>query len=173
MNLRPLLLPLFWLFAPTCLVCAAMSINPPVSWLPLDQQDLKTYTIYAYRDWQSVGIFLEQGDQYLIRASGQWQYSPIVGLNDPDGGLPAVSSYPVQYARGGALLGRIGECHSSNEISSRAIANEAFVVGDYTWGQAHCPGLLYFRINDDLLGDNLGALKLTITIQPAAAEETP
>jgi hypothetical protein len=53
------------------------------------------------------------------------------------------------------LLGRIGE------------HGEPFYVGRGTTHFAQEAGLLFFRINDDLLGDNVGQLKLEIAVAPA------
>jgi hypothetical protein len=108
--------------------------------------------VYAYRQWQSTGVELNVGDRFRLRASGQWQYSPIVGLNGPRGGRPAVPGYPLPGVVGGALLGRIGENGS------------AFYVGAGTRGVADSRGLFYLRINDDLLGDNAGTLDVDIEV---------
>ncbi len=121
-------------------------------WRPFAQGELFTHTIYSYRQWQSTGYYLNPGDRVFIRANGQWMYSPVVGWHSPDGGEPAPSYYPMPSARGGALIGKIGE------------DGQAFVVGWYHELTAREPGLLYLRINDDKLGDNQGELNLSIQI---------
>lgn len=40
-------------------------------------------------------------------------------------------------------------------------------------GVAQAPGLLYLRINDDLLGDNQGQLSVDISVTPAPTPERP
>jgi hypothetical protein len=116
-----------------------------------------THSVYAYRQWQSVGVKVNVGDRLTLRASGKWSYSPFVGMHGPEGGgLPVtVSTYPVRSLNGGVLLGRIGE------------NGEPFYVGRGTTHFAQEAGLLFFRINDDLLGDNVGQLKLEIAVAPA------
>jgi hypothetical protein len=124
------------------------------------QGDFGSYTIYAYRQWQSVGIRLERGDLVRLTASGQWQYSPLVGLHGPEGGgrPVTVNTYPLSGygAFGGTLLGRIGE------------SGPPFVVGRGMSLEANAEGLLFLRINDDLLGDNKGAVTVNITVERAA-----
>jgi hypothetical protein len=56
---------------------------------------------------------------------------------------------------GGALIGRIGE------------EGEPFYIGRRTSATAQSSGLLYVRINDDVLGDNAGRLQLEIGVTPA------
>ncbi len=132
--------------------CAQAALGPPQQ-----AADLLTYRVYAYRDWQSTDIFLEQGQCAQIKAQGEWLYSPEVGRHGPAGGLIAPGSYPFPYARGGALLGRIG-------------ANgEVFYVGKQGGQCAQSAGFLYLRINDDILGDNSGYLSLRIDHEGVAA----
>lgn len=122
------------------------------NWRPFKQTDLFTNTIYAYRQWQSTDYYLNPGDRVIILANGQWMYSPQVGWHSPEGGEPAPSYYPMPSARGGALIGKIGE------------AGQPFVVGWYREMTVHEAGMLYLRINDDKLGDNEGALDLSIQV---------
>lgn len=165
---RRLVLPVLGLFLPVCVLCQVLTVLPPELWHPIPQQALTSYKVAAYRDWQSASLFLESGDRYHITAVGEWQYSPIIKLHGPRGNPMATfdyssrafvpPSYPSQMDPGGALLGRVGE------------TGTPFYVGDETWGAAAQPGLLYFRINDDLLGDNVGYLTLSIIIEHAATQ---
>jgi hypothetical protein len=141
------------------LLCNLGWVLRPGEWKPTRRADERTYTIFSYRQWQSVGLKLEAGDRYTLRATGEWAYSPLVGLHGPTGGMPAVSSYPMPGWRGGALLGRIGE------------DGAPFYVGARLSGYAVEAGLLYLRINDDLLGDNQGEMQVTVDI--IRAEVTP
>ncbi len=147
--------PVLWLVLPVLFACAAAWAARPDTWQPRQQSGTLSHTVYAYRQWQSTGVKLNAGDRFVIRAKGQWTYSPEVGLHGPGGGLPAPPNYPYPYASGGALLGRVGE------------SGEAFYVGSRSFGYAEAPGLLYLRINDDLLGDNKGQLSLDIQVTPA------
>ncbi len=132
-------------------------------WRPHSQAVLLTKSVYAYRQWQSTGVYLQAGDLVTIRASGQWTYSPDeVGLHGPEGGRWAPDFYPMPAPRalGGALLGRIGE------------AGDMFLVGRRVTARAPAPGLLYLGINDDLLGDNEGVLTVQIEVKSATPAPT-
>jgi hypothetical protein len=150
---------LLLLFGPVVL-CAASAALSPLDWRPRLQNDIGSPTIYAYRQWQSVGIKLERGDLARLTASGQWQYSPLVGLHGPEGGGKPVTvdTYPLSTygAFGGVLLGRIGE------------NGPPFIVGRGTSVLAETDGQLFLRINDDLLGDNKGALTVKVIVERAA-----
>ena len=119
-------------------------------------------TVYAYRDWQSTIYTLNPGDSVRIAATGSWMYSPEVGLHGPEGSRyhMAPESYPVPYAPGGILLGRIGE------------NGQPFVVGRGTFDTAQENGKLYLRINDDRLGDNEGELAVEMEIEWASGVHT-
>jgi hypothetical protein len=146
-----------WLAATAIVLCGATWALNPATWRPEPHSALLSHTVYAYRQWQSTGVELDVGDWFRLRASGQWQYSPIVGLNGPRGGRPAVPAYPLPGVAGGALLGRIGE------------NGAPFYVGASTRGVADSNGLLYLRINDDLLGDNAGTLDVDIEVVRATS----
>lgn len=147
------------LAAAPAILCLAALVLRPQAWGPRQQTDQAARSVYAYRQWQSLGIEVAPEDVITIRARGEWQYSPYVGLHGPAGaGWPVtVRTYPLGEADGGVLIGRIGE------------AGAPFYVGAGTVVRADAAGLLYFRINDDLLGDNKGALDLEITVARAAA----
>lgn len=113
--------------------------------------------VYAYRGWQNVGVRLNAGDRVDIRAYGAWLYTPDE-VHGPEGHAryPAPSFYPVPHVPGGVLIGRIGE------------RGTPFVVGRRTTQIAQQPGMLYLRINDDLLGDNWGKVEVDVEITPAS-----
>jgi hypothetical protein len=124
-------------------------------WGPLDQAALTISNhIYSYRGWQSTGIQLDQGDWFDIRAEGTWMYSPYAGPNGPEGHRRylAPSFYPLPNVGGGALIGRVSE------------GGAPFYVGRGTGRQADHNGLLYLRIDDDLLGDNEGYVSFQVTV---------
>ena len=151
--------PLIWLLVSPLMLCAVAVYVRPDQWQPFSQRDLLTHQVYAYRQWQSTGVKLEEGDRFSLRARGQWSYSPDVGLHGPEGGLWAPDWYPMTGNRdrvmGGALLGRVGE------------EGRPFYVGSRYISDAAQPGFLYLRINDDLLGDNEGVLTAEIAVTPA------
>ncbi len=166
MTRRTILAMAVWLLLAPALLCGASFALRPGGWRPHAQTELITYTVYAYRQWQSLGVVLNAGESILIRASGQWQYSPLIGLNAPDGGSSyAAPSYPLTSAPGGSLIGRIGE------------RGEPFYVGRYMTWVADQPGLLYLHINDDILSDNVGQLAITLersaSATPVASSRNP
>jgi hypothetical protein len=145
-----------WLVGTAVALCSATWALRPDGWRPEPHSALLSHTVYAYRQWQSTGVDLNVGDEFRLRARGEWQYSPIVGLNGPRGGRPSVSGYPLPGLLGGALIGRIGE------------SGQPFYIGSGTRGVADTNGLLYLRINDDLLGDNAGTLDVEIEVVRAS-----
>ncbi len=122
---------------------------------PKAQDDLATSRIYAYRDWQSVGVQVEEGDVIHVRASGQWLYTPGE-FHGPEGHAhyAAPDTYPVPGADipGGVLLARIGE------------DGPPLLVGRGRTLMASQSGTLYFRINDDILSDNEGYVTVEVTV---------
>lgn len=120
---------------------------------PVAQADLANNQIYAYRDWQSLGKRVKRGDQLLIEAEGQWHYTPD-DYHGPQGHprFMAPSFYPVS-GPGGALIGRIGE------------KGKPFYVGRRSHLVVNREGLLYLRINDDILSDNDGSVTVDLTIE--------
>ena len=113
--------------------------------------------IYAYRDWQSTGVRVNQGDLVEIAAKGEWLYTPDE-YHGPEGHAVflAPGFYPVAGVAGGALLGRIGE------------VGRHFAVGERATFQAWEHGILYLRINDDVLGDNDGWVAAQVDVKQTA-----
>ncbi|MCY4083205.1 MAG: hypothetical protein OXF54_23390 [Caldilineaceae bacterium] len=118
-----------------------------------DHSELLAKRIYAYRDWQSTGVRIDQGDRVEIQAEGEWLYTPDE-FHGPAGHprFPAPSFYPVSSGSGGALIGRIGD------------TGGRFVVGERLNMQATQHGILYLRINDDILSDNDGWVAVRIDV---------
>ena len=115
--------------------------------------DLIAKQIYAYRDWQSTGMRIDQGDRFEVEAQGEWLYTPGE-YHGPEGhpAFPAPSFYPIASGSGGALIGRIGE----NGLH--------FLIGERVNMQAREHGILYLRINDDILIDNDGWVAVRINV---------
>jgi len=128
---------------------------------PLDQADQSAPRIYAYRDWQKVGVQLHQGDRVHIRAEGSWLYTPGE-VHGPQGhdAYPAPDTYPMPgyNVPGGVLLGRIGE------------DGPPFIVSRGRTVVADREGELVFRINDDILSDNEGYVTLELEVEPSDAD---
>ena len=123
---------------------------------PITQDDLTVPGIYAYRDWQSVGVQVDAGDVVHVRAQGRWLYTPGE-FHGPEGHrtYPAPDTYPVSGGRtpGGVLLGRIGE-----EGYPQLIGSGRTLIADRS-------GMLYFRINDDVLSDNEGYVSVEVSVE--------
>jgi hypothetical protein len=134
-----------------CVFCAlALTAAPPLR----DARDLDALTIYAYRDWQSTGTVVKTDQRVSIRACGEWLYTP--GEWHGAEGHPryrAPSFYPLPGICGGALIGKIGE------------AGKLFYVGAYFTQHASTPGMLYLRIDDDILSDNEGSLQVDVRVE--------
>ena len=132
---------------------ALMQSAPQALTVSQHHSDLLAKRIYAYRDWQSTGIRIDSGDRLKITASGQWLYTPNE-FHGPAGHprFPAARFYPISRGAGGALIGRIGTSGSG------------FVVGDAVNMQTQEHGILYLRINDDILSDNDGWVAVQIDV---------
>ncbi len=124
-------------------------------WTPVQQTDLRESRIYAYREWQSSGIRLREGEYAQIRADGSWLYTPDE-FHGPEGHAryPAPDFYPAPGVAGGVLLARLGD------------TGAPIVVGRN--GTVRVPagesGMLYLRINDDVLSDNDGSVTVEVTV---------
>jgi hypothetical protein len=120
---------------------------------PTHQETMAQTRIYAYRDWQSTGIRLQAGETAAIYATGEWLYTPGE-WHGAEGHkrYPAPTFYPLSGTPGGVLLGRVGEKGSPQWVGRRGRV--------YTSE----PGMLYLRINDDILTDNQGSLNVTIEV---------
>lgn len=100
------------------------------------------------------GIDVSQGDLIEITATGRIFFMPgLSGSVGPNGqpGQKASPNAPLGDREIGALIGRINE-------------NHMFVVGERYSQRAEHTGRLLLRINDDVLTDNRGEFRATITI---------
>ncbi len=123
---------------------------------PIAQGALAEPRIFAYRDWQSVGKQVDTGDEIHVRARGRWLYTPGQ-YHGPEGHAtyPAPNTYPVPGGNipGGVLLARIGE-----DGPPLLVGRGRTIVADRA-------GLLYFRINDDILSDNEGYVTVALEVE--------
>ena len=122
-------------------------------WRPVSQETLITRRVYAYRDWQSLGLRVHPGEMLEVQAQGRWLYTPGE-YHGPEGHARyrAPAFYPLPHVPGGCLIGRIGE------------EGEIFYVGKGTRVFAQEFGTLYLRINDDILYDNEGWVSVEVTV---------
>lgn len=129
---------------------------------PVGQETLHKQKIYAYRDWQSTGVQIHANETFEITAEGEWLYTPGE-YHGPDGHprYPAPSFYPIADVAGGVLIGKIGENGTPFVVGSRNW-NSSYDGWDASAGR-YAEGLLYLRINDDILSDNRGAVTVDVT----------
>ena len=127
---------------------------------PKKAESLSRPRIFAYKDWQSVGVQVNPGDRVDVRAEGQWLYTPGE-FHGPEGHrfYLAPDTYPINATAGGVLLGRIGESGPIFRVGK----GRTFIVDK--------SGQLYFRINDDILSDNEGYVYLELNVTSAVIEE--
>ena len=121
----------------------------------VDHESLNQVRVYAYRDWQSTGVRVRQGDLLTVEAEGEWTYTPGE-VHGPEGHpiYLAPRFYPLPSVPGGVLIGRIGE-EGSN----------VFHVGRLMRRRAETDGFLYLRIDDDILSDNEGYVTVEVEIR--------
>jgi hypothetical protein len=153
---------LFLIGAGVVLLFGGMYMAAVSALAPLRQETLAQSRIFAYRGWQSTGVRVAEGDAVTIRAWGEWLYTPGE-YHGPEGHAryPAPSFYPLPYIQGamgpgvagGVLIGRIGERGAPFLVGKRAIVH------------ASEPGILYLRINDDILSDNEGWVEVEVSVE--------
>ncbi len=127
--------------------------------MPVTQESLTRPRVFAYRDWQSVGVRVQDGDRLYIQASGTWLYTPDE-YHGPEGSsrYRAPNFYPLPHVPGGALIGRIGE------------DGRPFYVGRGGDWPVNRSGKLYLRIDDDILSDNDGWVAVEVTVSHPEAD---
>jgi hypothetical protein len=108
--------------------------------------------VTAREAWTDTGIDVRAGQQIYFQASGETRWGP----NRRDGAAgernsPYNSGRPLPDRPGAALLGRIGE-------------SDMLFIGDQPGPfRIRSNGRLYLGINDDVLTDNTGALRVTVS----------
>jgi hypothetical protein len=147
-------LPIVLLALTFCSACLVQGLRANLS--PVAQGDLSQPRIYAYRDWQSVGVRVEPGDRLYLRARGRWLYTPGE-YHGPEGHREyrAPNTYPMPGVAGGVLLGRVGE------------TGQLFIVARGGSFSVNDSGVLYLRINDDILSDNEGYVTVEVEVDAA------
>ncbi|MGW8227051.1 MAG: hypothetical protein ACWGOY_15020, partial [Anaerolineales bacterium] len=115
----------------------------------------QTYIISANLGWDSLGMYLRQGQQFEIAATGSWNNEPEGNPIGPAGGEGFEPASILPSAPIGALIGRIGY-------------NPPFEVGEHALLTADYGGELYLRMNDNpqALSDNTGSLEVTVAFGP-------
>ena len=108
--------------------------------------------VTAREAWTDTGIDVRRGQEIYIQANGETRWGP----NRRDGAAgernsPYNAGRPLPDRPAAALLGRIGE------------QDVFFIGGDTGPFRVRGDGRLYLGINDDVLVDNSGALRVTIS----------
>jgi len=111
--------------------------------------------VSAQSDWVDTGIDLRVNDIINVTATGRIFYAPNSDqFADPNGatGRPATPAAPIPYQDIGALIGKIGD--GAPFAVGSSLANFRAATG----------GRLRLRVNDDMLTDNRGQFRATVTV---------
>lgn len=108
--------------------------------------------VTARQQWTDTGIDVRAGQTIYFQASGETRWGP----NRRDGAegernSPYNAGRPLPDRPGAALIGRIGE------------RDLFFIGGDRGPFRVRSSGRLYLGINDDVLTDNSGALRVVVS----------
>ena len=108
--------------------------------------------VNAATAWNDTGVSVRAGQDVYFTATGRVRWGP--GRQDgPAGerGGPRNDARPIASRPAAALIGRVGD------------SGDYFFIGDDTGAiRMRAGGRLYLGINDDMLGDNNGAFRVTI-----------
>ena len=131
----------------------------------LDTPDATQSTVVLAKvaKWQSSGVTIEQGGDYRITASGEWQVAPTCPKTGPDGEpLYSVLCWNI----GGQLIAGVSHAALIGKIGHRGTP---FAIGHMRQFTAQHEGFLYYMVNDasEWFADNTGSV--TATIEPVYA----
>jgi hypothetical protein len=113
----------------------------------------RSVTVASANAWTDTGIEVRGGQPLYFQATGEWRW----GSNRRDGAQgennsPVNRNRPLPDRPAAALIGRIGD------------GNDIFFVGaDAGPYRARSSGRLYLGINDDVLTDNAGNLRVIVS----------
>ena len=109
--------------------------------------------VYADREWTDTAIDLRAGDLLDATATGRIFFAPgNSAVATAAGAGPATAGAPLPGRNIGGLVARIGN-------------GPAFFVGDdLSAYRVEGTGRLYLRVNDDVMTDNRGQFRATITV---------
>jgi len=111
----------------------------------------RTKTISAEDDWQSTGTRLEKGQKFEVHASSERWFIGNTWINADGTDVNSYFSDVGLSAPRGSLVGKIGE-------------SSPFIVGTKKELEADNTGLLFFRVNDGNLEDNIGSITIKVKI---------
>jgi hypothetical protein len=113
----------------------------------------RTASVSAREAWTDTGIEVRAGQSIYFAASGETRWGP--GRRDGaegEGNSPVNQGRPLPERPAASLIGRIG---NGNDVF--------FIGGDPGPFRARASGRLYLGINDDVLTDNSGSLRVTVS----------
>jgi hypothetical protein len=113
----------------------------------------RSANVNAREAWTDTGIEVRAGQSIYFAASGETRWGP--GRRDGAEGernSPVNQGRPLPERAAASLIGRIGD---GNDVF--------FIGGDPGPFRARSSGRLYLGINDDVLTDNSGSLRVTIS----------
>jgi|GEM_PF-2358243 len=112
--------------------------------------------VLAAGDWRNSGVMLRKGEKYKVTASGKWQIGGTCNPTGPDGiGVYA----PFCWDIGGQLVPGFTQAALIAKIGNNGIP---FGVGESFEMVAERDDFIFFRSNDNMLGDNKGFLNVSI-----------
>jgi Ca2+-binding EF-hand superfamily protein len=117
------------------------------------REPARTVVVNARQQWVDTGIDLRAGDFLYVTATGRVSWAPAANYTEANGADPAGPNAPLPGAGAGGLIGRIGN-------------SQVFMVGANLDGhRANTAGRLFLQVNDDLLTDNQGSFRTTVTVE--------
>jgi hypothetical protein len=109
-------------------------------------------SVSAAEQWTDTGITVRAGREIYLNSTGRVRWGP--NRQDGPGGersSPRNDARPIPSRPAAALIGRIGD------------DNDVFFIGAEGGPiRMRAEGRLYLGINDDMLGDNSGAFRVTV-----------
>lgn len=113
-------------------------------------------TVNPAQRWTDTGMWIEAGDMLTIDAEGSIQMSGNAGDTATPAGSRSgrrAADAPMRNRSAGLLVARIGN-------------SGVFAAGDRRTVRAPVSGQLFFGVNDDILEDNRGEYRVSVTVQP-------
>ena len=134
----------------------------------VDNRDTPWVDVLANKyAWQSSGVLVQEGDTYLITASGKWQVAGSCPLVGPDG---AGTYNLVCWDIGGQVLP--GYSHAAL-IGKVGRDGQPFYVGSNHRLTPQTTDVLYLMANDNpaWFGDNTGTVKVVVNMLSRAPQQ--